>query len=468
MNQDQYKHNNTLIGLINEYEAMSQKGTVGFFEETVFIDLINHYVEANLLPKALEVIEHALNQHKYTAELYIRKAEIYLQLEKPAEALKITEEAIIYEPAEVQIFLLRAEAMVSLGLVDEAFNILDGLKSEASKPDLSSIYFCEALIFENLQDFQKMFKSLKQAILTDNRNSLALERLWLGVELSGKYEESIEIHQYIIDNDPYSHIAWYNLGHAYQALERHSEASDAFEYAFLIDEKFELAYRSATDSLIKIKRYESALSVFEDCLEHFDADADLLLKMGLCHQGLKNQKLAKTYYFEALGLNKQESRIYFRIGECYAFENNWPLAIGYYKKAYELNPRREEYMAALANAYYQTGILDKALIYYRKASDTAPETSKFWLLYANFLMDIGNEKEALEVLEESEMYVVSTDIKYCKTSCYFLLNNKKKAFNLLRDALIEDHASHYLLFEWVPNLSEDIDVLSFISAHKEV
>ena len=33
----------TIMSLVFEYEVMSQKGTVGFYEEAVFLALIEHY-----------------------------------------------------------------------------------------------------------------------------------------------------------------------------------------------------------------------------------------------------------------------------------------------------------------------------------------------------------------------------------------------------------------------------------------
>ena len=46
MKQQNQNNQNIEKALISEYEAMSQKGTVGFYEETVFLALINHYHQA--------------------------------------------------------------------------------------------------------------------------------------------------------------------------------------------------------------------------------------------------------------------------------------------------------------------------------------------------------------------------------------------------------------------------------------
>ena len=445
---------------------MSQKGTVGFFEETVFFKMIRHYEKVENLDRALEVTDHAIAQHSFCPDFYLKKAQLLLLRDSPLEALEYLQRAEIYAPTELEVQLLRAEALAQLNKTAAAFTILDVLKDQSSKENLTHIYFCEAVIYENLEDFEQMFYALRKALLSYPANRQALERVWLSVEMSQKYEESIRFHEQLIDRDPYSYIAWYNLGHACFSLDRYVEAADAFEYAFIINDSFEFAYRDCAEACIKAGDYHRALKCYFEALEHIETDTDILTRIGYCQEQLNRLDLAKNYYREALQLDDFNDLAYFRIGECYLREQNWDTAIGYYRKAILLDNSKEEYYAAIAAAYHQTDRDEQALLFYRKAADTAPETSRYWVLYAHFLLDIGEKEEALEVLEEALINSGGPELHYAKIACLILVNRKKEALYLLREALHKSFDRYQSMFELVPSLEGDPDIMTIIAAHQ--
>ena len=65
MNQQNFDNKHSLADLIFEYEAMSQKGTVEFVEETVFEKLIEFFQNKCSYEKALEVVNHALTHYHF-------------------------------------------------------------------------------------------------------------------------------------------------------------------------------------------------------------------------------------------------------------------------------------------------------------------------------------------------------------------------------------------------------------------
>ena len=156
------KRNNTtneqnINSLVFEYEAMSQKGTVGFYEKTVFLQLIDHYLNEQLLDNALEVIEHAVNQHPFSGAFHIVQAQLYLEKNCESLALEALDKAILYAPSVFEVQILRAEALSSLGVFNEAFEILDDLLTNASPDQQSEINLSKALIFETTKQYKNMF-----------------------------------------------------------------------------------------------------------------------------------------------------------------------------------------------------------------------------------------------------------------------------------------------------------------------
>src|SRR5690625_6815507 len=78
------------------------------------------------------------------------------------------------------------------------------------------------------------------------------------------FEESIELHKHIINEDPYSYMAWYNLGQAYSCVGQYEKALAAYEYSYLIEPGFELGYQDRGDLFFELGRYKEALECYNE------------------------------------------------------------------------------------------------------------------------------------------------------------------------------------------------------------
>lgn len=459
------KNNQALFDLVTEYENLSENGVPAFFDEKVYLKLIAFYREDDQLDRALEVVEHALKHHGFSSDFYIKKAQLLLDSHQEEETLQVLEQAATFAPSEPEIYLLKAEALIYLGYSRDAFNILEDLKGTTDRKVLSDVYLVEALAFESQEEFERMFYALKAALKENPANKEALERLWLCVELSKKYEESVALHEEILDADAYSFMAWYNLGHAHAYLGNYETAIEAYEFAFVIDENFEYAYRDCADLCFELKNYQKALKIYLEYIDNFEADGDVLLLVGRCYQYLFDYDAARTAFTRAIYLDPLNDEVYFHIGECYAGEKAWDNAIHYYRKALSIEDQQEEYYAALAQAYVQTETVDKAAPNFKRAIDIAPEESKYWINFANFLMETGQGEKALNLLEDAENYAAGTELLYARIACLFNLGRRQEALYWLGEALYEDYDAYPSLFSFYPVLENDPAVVGLIQEY---
>ena len=459
------KYNQAIVELVSAYENMSEQGTVAYFEEKTFHKLIAFYKEDDQPERALEVVEHALTHHSFSADFYIKKAELLIDLQEEVKALRVLEHAAVFAPAEKEIDLLRAEALIYLGRSMEALAILENIKDYADSKTLSNVYTTEALVYESQEEYERMFYALKAALQENPANKEALERLWLCVELSKKYEASVELHDQILNADPYSHIAWYNLGHAHAYLGNYDEAIEAFEFAFVIDEQFECAYRDCAELCFELKMHKKALKFYLELLENFEPDSELFLRIGQCYLFSEDYPNAQNYFRRAIYLDPLNDEVYFHIGLCNVKEEKWITAITYFQKAINIEDQQEEYYFALAEAFNECGDDQQAEPNYQMATEIAPENAKYWVHYARFLMDQGAFEEGLDLLERAEDYAVGMELTYCKIACLFSMGRRNEGFYWLGEALSEDFAAHASLFEFLPELENDSAVLSMIDIY---
>ncbi len=459
-----YEHPRDTHVLASKFEILSKGGQEMQFEEAAFIELIDYFELEESFEKALEVNNLALAYYKYSPKLHTRKAKLLIENQQEELGIESLDRAEIFGQSFVETDILRARAHCFMQDYSTAFDFLDDLKLNyfTSAEESSLIALEEALIHEKLEDFEKMFFALRNAIRKNPFNEHALQKMWLAVELSKKHQDSIEIHTEVIDANPYAYQAWFNLGNAYYFERRYKEAIDAFEYAFIINEKFEPAYKEFAEVCFHLKLHKKAIDALEDALPFFQSDSELLLKIGEAYEYQRDFAKAKIYLYRALGLDCKNDEVFYHLGECYSKEGEFSSAIHFYRQALKIDDMREDYMVGLAIAYSQTGNYQKALPLFQKATEIGPEVSSNWVQFAHFLVSIEGLDEAMEAIEEAEENAYCADILYCKAALLFKKGDRSNALNYLGEALMDSYYDRETFFSFVPELREDRDIKAIL------
>jgi tetratricopeptide (TPR) repeat protein len=463
MNDQNY---HTIFNLVSDYESKSKDGSASFLDEKAFLQLVEFYNQEGHFHKSLEVIDHALNIHHYSSELYIKKAEIFLELGMEAEALEVLNQAAVFSPSEDDIILLKTEALIYLGAFLEAESWLDQLKMHYENDIQSKAFFLEGLLYEQTGQNERMYYSLIESLRYDGTNQDALEHLWLCIELEKKYKESIEFFEELLSSNAYSSQIWFYLGHCHAYLGNYESAIEAYEYSYIIDPAFEDGYRECGELCYETKNFSKALNVLLQLEKMSEPDPDVLLRIGQCYQGLLQFDDARVFLMRASAINPHDDEIFFSIGEGYAISENWEVAVKYFKRAISIEDSREEYFAALAQAYAQTGNKSKACWAFGKAVAIAPEETQYWTLYIAFLFDSSDFKKAIHVIEEAEEATLSTEITYAKCVYLLYIGKRKEAMYWLGEALLEEFDLYPTLFELNPGLKEDLEVVQMIEHYR--
>ena len=464
MYRDNFKEEQEDIKLlVRQYEGMLNNEGIGFFEKKQFTQLINYYEARNKTEQALYVIENALAQHPFSATFYIRKAQFLIDANKEPEALDLLEQAETYDASEMEIYLIRADILSTYRRFDEALSILEYAEIKMSKSDLDELHLAYANVYEDMEDYDKMFESLQNALLVDLDCEEALERIWLCTELAHKYEESASLHNQILDQNAYSYLAWYNLGHAYNGLKMYEKAIEAFEFSYVIREKFELAYISSVDVLFKINDYDRAIECLKTGLEFVPKSFDFCIFLGKSYEAKENYIDAKSAYIKAARINDKSGEAFFRLGECYAFEERWVHALSAYENAYKLDSFNAEYAAAVAEANYQLDNNEKANELFKTAIELDITEINIWVQYISFLIDIEVFELALEAITIAEEHCQDAELQCCKVATLYQGGQSQEATVLLTQLLLEKEGFAALLFELFPDLREEAGILNIIT-----
>lgn len=451
----------------SDFEARLAEGNSGYLEEQVFLDLIEEYLLDGKLDMAFAAAQESLQQHPFSIDLMCSQAAVLLEMDKPEDALEVLNHAAQMSPGEFDVHLLQVETLIEMGKANEAEILLAPYLAHGEPQDMADAWYFQGMIEEQRDNWQAMHKCLETAVANNPRFHEALERLWLSTEMIGNYAESAQFYEGILEKDPYSWQIWYNLGHAHSCLEAFEAAAEAFEYACIINEEFEHAWRDQGEMWLQLGNSGKAVECLLTAQQKSESpDPDLLTRLGEAHEKNGRRDLALAVLREAILIDTQHDEAHFRLGCLFVLENELDKAVYHLETAIAHQDEREEYYVALAEAYFQQGFIGQAELCLHRALELAPEQSAYWLQYASFLLQNGSFEEALDILESAITQQLSPQLDYARIACLFKLGKRQEACQSLCLQLAEDYSSHKTMFELAPELSSDPDVISLVRAFR--
>lgn len=422
--------------LLKSYERLKEGKGSSFIEEDGFEQIADYYIDNEQFAEAIEAAETGFEQYPFSARLLVLKSEALLSLKKYQEALYFLNKAAYMDHTDTTTFVLKVEALLALGSTEEAIAEYETAISSFHDEELIQLLFEMTEVFDDYEDFDKVFDCLKIILENDPHNEEALYKICFWTDYTGRNEEGISLHRKIIDENPYSELAWFNLGAAYQGIKLYEKAIDAYQYAVAINEKFDYAYRNMGDAFIRLKKYKEAIESLEKVLSLSMPEAVIYEAIGHCYDKTKNFSQARSNYKKASHLNPEDSQLYFKIAGTYMSEHNWLLAIKNLQSALNFHLLQPEYNLALGKCFMAMENYDEAITYLSNVVRVRPKNTKGWIELLNCFFQANLFDEGFE-------YAVSayehTDAKaifiYYQAAFLFALNQQKEALLKLEQAL---------------------------------
>lgn len=454
--------------LLERYEDMLVSQSAGFFEEEEYEDLLDYFESRNEYEKALEACDFAIGQYAFNAWFLLRKAQFLLEINQHQKAFHLLKKAEILDSNEIEIYLVKAEILTDIEQYDLALKTLKkALQLTDDREERVLIYGSMSDVYDACEDFDNSLRCLKKALTIDPLNEENLYKIWFLVDLGGHHQESVVLHESLINNDPYNYLAWYNLGHAYFGLNQFKKAADAFEYVILINEDFEMAYRDWAESLSKQKKFEEAIEVLKQALDTFEPYEEWYFNLGQLYSKTGNESKARRYFRKALQLDPYYGEAYYTIGLSYRNESKPVEAGSAFKKAVSLNEHNYNYLMAYAANLAESGELIQSIEYFKTAVTINPANEHSWKELAVAHHKMGNDEMALQVLDDSLQHCSQQPgLLYTYAAFFGKAGKKTEAREILIKAMDLDYLNRNIFFETFPELKEDAFFESIIAAYK--
>ena len=463
-----YYDNEEYLELINKFEGLRNGQPNSYFEEEEFEKLIDHLDDREKYKKALEIAVVATEQYPYSATLLIQKANLLIILNRHNQALATLQQAAVIDASDTSIHVLKVEALLSLGRDAEAESVYKEAINLVEGEERLDLLFEMADLYDEFEEFEKVFDCLVLILDIEPENEEALFKICFWTDLTGRNEESIRLHQKIIDDYPFNEIAWFNLGAAYQGLRLHEKAIDAYLYAVAINEKFEYAYRNLGDAYLRLRKYKLATEALETVIELGEPEMVVFEAIGHCYVKLNQFSKARENYRKGISLNPEDSQLYYKVALSYMAEENWASAVKSLEVSLKLQPDQADYQIALAQCLVELNQFDRAIENFSFVLKSRPKNLNGWSLFLKCLYNAGMSEEGVQYVELAlKQTNGKTMFQYYKALFLLSTGNMKAALLALENAMSENPKLIKKFIELEPQLLKYPQIIQLIARFKK-
>lgn len=451
---------------LSKFEKMLKTNRVYFFDSIEFEEIIHYYLDFGKNNLAKKAINLGLAQHPNSVMLKLLYAELLILEDEIEKASILLVELQLLEPTNDEIYVQQASIFSKKNEHEKALYFLRiALKYTDDKADILSLIGMEYLF---LDDFSKARQNFIKCIDEDLEDYAALYNIIYCYDMENLHNQAIIFLNNYIDKNPYSEVAWHQIGRQYFILENYKEALRAFDYAVLIDEFFVGAYLEKAKTLESLNLFEEAIENYKVTIELADPTSYAYLRIGECYERLNNKKLAIKFYKKAIHEDPLLDKGWFAIASLYYNSKNYKTALDYSWHAVEIDNQNNYYWRLFALINVKLKDYRRAVEGYTHCLNLNDFELEIWIGLADNFIKINKFEKALKILQKSTKYYFKVaEIDYRLGGLFFKLGDPKKGIIYFNLALQNDYEYHILVKELFPEIFKLIEIKKAIKEFKK-
>ena len=431
---------------LSKFESMLKTNAVYFFDSIEFEEIIHYYLDSGKTALAKKAIKLGLKQHPNSIILKLLQAEILIFDDELDSAGILLREIQAIEPTNEEVYVQQASIFSKRDNHKKAIDLLKiALDYAEDKADVLAMIGMEYLFLDN---FDKARLNFAKCLEEDIEDYSSLYNVVYCFDMENKHEEAVEFLNDYIEKDPYSEVAWHQLGRQYFVLELFEKAAWAFDYAIIVDDHFVGAYLEKAKTLEKLNEFEEAIENYKKTLELDDATAFVFLRIGECYEKLDLNSLAIQYYKKAVHEDPLLDKGWIVLTNLVLKQKKYNKALFFVNKAIEIDENNSLYWRKYAEINLKLNFFEESIEAFQRCIALQDYDIEIWVGLADVLCFLGDYEDALENLLKAKAYFNDfAEIDYRLAGLYFKFKNTEKGAFYLKQALTEDFGYQTILKE---------------------
>ncbi len=416
-----------------KFEQMLKTNLIYFFDAQEFEDIVVHYLgfgENQLAKKALKM---ALEQHPSNYELMLLQSEIFILEEQYESALEVLEYIEKINPFDEEIALQKASISSKKGDHKASINQLHQALSFSEDPlEIWNLLGMEHLLAEEFKEASFFFKNC----LDENPEDYpSLHNLLHCHEQLEQVEPAISCLNKVLEYDPFSEIAWLQLGKIFVKSGKIKEALSAFDFAIISNDSFSGAYIEKGVLLESIGRINEAIENYELAMSTSDPTSFIHKCLGRCHENLGNFDLAQKFYVKSIQLEPTNEKSWESLILFYFNQKKFEKVKFYLDRALKNNSDSISLWKKSLELNTLTGRREKAIESCKKLIELGIYESEILIQLIDLLIDKKEWVEAYKIGKEAYVsFPENRKIAIRIAGCCFYLSKAEEGLYILNSS----------------------------------
>lgn len=456
-----FELNNDGFLSIKKFELMLKSNEIGFFDSEEFEQIVEHYLEAGKMTMARKAVRLGLSQHPASVEIRLLQAEIYVFDNQFEEAHEILNSLYEIQPHNSEIYIQKANIFSKTDDHIKAVELLNqALELTEDQADVYNLIGMEYLFIE---DYRLAKVNFIKCLELDDTDYSALYNIIYCFDFLKENEAAIDFLNHFLNSNPYSEVAWHQVGKQYFDIKKYDKALAAFDFAIISDELFVGAYLEKGKVLEKLGKYNEAIENYQITLELDDPTSFAYLRLGKCYQKLGAYELAVKYYKKTVKEDPLLDKGWMALVDFYQKQLNYQKALSYIEKATEIDSENALYWIKYAKLNKKLNFFEEAEHGYKRAIELGNYELETWLQRSDILLQLGETEAVISNLEHGiEFYPEDAEIEYRLAGAYFKSNDFIKGSFHLQNAFKNDPEFLIIIEELFPEILDIQEVKSVI------
>ncbi|MCR4582326.1 MAG: tetratricopeptide repeat protein [Prevotella sp.] len=410
MGEKDYFKSEEFKGILQQYEKAAANDEPFYMDADDLTDIAEYYHFEKRDSEAEKALDLAQQFNPDAVGVLLYRAHEALEDDDPDTAQEMADRLRFIDESEYTF--LQGEIYIYQNDLEEAEELFRQAYHEAPADELMDFVYDVAEIYH---DYGHSEKTMEWLMRSQGEESQDYKELLAQALLEqGKYKESLDIFNNLLDSNPYNQRYWNAVARIQLLLGDYNEAITSSEYAIAIDPSIPEGLSIKANALYALGNYEEALDFFTRFVTLKENDeygyfyqGSCLLQLGRSEEALEALKKAFIYA---------------------------PLGSAFVADIYE----------EMAFAYLDTGHPEEALICIEEACKLPYNQDDLQVVRGHFLLACKQFKEAKEVFRQA------------------LINTKKPEHTMLRIVMsvYDNHyvkAAYVMLRAFLGKVKEDWD-----------
>ncbi len=447
---------------IKKFESMLKSNEVGFFDSEEFEQIIEHYLEEGKMTLARKAIQLGLSQHPASVEVRLLQAEVFVFDNDYERAHEILNDLYELQPHNAEIYIQKANIFSK---TDEHLKAVDLLLQALDlTPDQADVYNLMGMEYLFIEDYQNAKANFIKCLELDDTDYSALYNIIYCFDFLKENKKAIDFLNHYLNTNPYSEVAWHQVGKQYFDLKIYDKALAAFEFAIISDELFVGAYLEKGKVLEKLGKFNEAIENYQITLELDDPTSFAYLRLGKCYEKLGANDLAIKYYKNTVKEDPLLDKGWIAIVDFYLKQLNYQKALSYIEKATEIDSENALYWIKYAKLNKRLNFFEEAENGYKNAIELGNYELETWLQRSDILLQLGELESVITNLKEGmDFYPENAELEYRLAGAFLKTGDSIKGQFHLQNAFKNDPDFIIILEELYQDIFLSNDVQSIIS-----